>query len=305
MLPAIKNYFSITKKEWNGMLVLSVFMLIILLAPDIYHLIKKPQPVDFSRIKEAQIVLNQVVTDQPEYYRKNKPNTYSADASFSSKKLKAEYFNFNPNHLAEAAWKKLGLSDRQIKVILNYELKGGRFYKKEDLQKIYSVTASDYARLSPYITIPERGFNSNFPDKVSSVHPKTAVTVEINEADSAQLTTIKGIGPAFANRILKYRNRLGGFYRKTQLMEVYGLDSIKYEEIAKQVVINTAEIVKININTCDFDALKRNPYLSYKQMNAILQYRKQHGNFKSIDELKNIAILSEEIIRKLEPYLSY
>ncbi len=305
MLPAIKNYFSITKKEWNGMLVLSVLIMVILLAPDIYQLLKKPDPVNFLRIKEAQSILNQSVTEPAGYYRKGKLPDYSSDASFSSKKLEAEYFNFNPNHLPEADWKKLGLSDRQIKVILNYESKGGRFYKKEDLQKIYSITPDDYAQLSPYITIPERSFSKNFSDKPSLFHPKTIVMVELNEADSAQLNTIKGIGPAFASRILKYRDRLGGFYQKTQLMEVYGLDSAKYEEIADQVKINSAEIVKININTCDFDELKRKPYLNFKQINAIIQYRKQHGSFKSIDGLKNVAILNEEILEKLEPYLSY
>ncbi|RYY06976.1 MAG: helix-hairpin-helix domain-containing protein, partial [Sphingobacteriaceae bacterium] len=118
-------------------------------------------------------------------------------------------------------------------------------------------------------------------------------------------TEIKGIGPAFATRILKYRNRLGGFYRKAQLMEVYGLDSTKYEEISNQIEINAEAILKINLNTCDFDQLKQNPYLSFKQINAIIQYRKQHGSFKSSSDLKNIAILNDEVIRKLEPYLSY
>ena len=305
MLSVFKNYFTITKKEWNGMLVLVVLILAVLLAPDVYQLIKKPDAVDFIRIKEAQVILDQAVIEKTEYGIKEKPANYPHNASFSGIKSKAEYFKFNPNHLPEEMWEKLGLSERQIKVILNYEAKGGRFYKKEDLQKIYSVTAADYARLSPYIVIPERNFNKDFPDRATAFHTKPAVMVELNQADSAQLTKIKGIGPAFANRILKYRNRLGGFYRKTQLMEVYGLDSMKYEEIYKQVEINPTEITKININTCDFDDLKRNPYLSFKQMNAIIQYRKQHGNFRSSDDLKNVVILNEETIRKLEPYLSY
>lgn len=304
MLSAVKNYFTITKKEWNGMLLLAALIVIVLLAPDVYLLFKKPVQVDFSRIKEAQKILENA-TEQPVYDSKYNKVDYSKHASFNGVKLKAEYFSFNPNHLPDDLWKKLGLSERQIIVIKNYESKGGKFYKKEDLQKIYSVTPEDYARLAPYIAIPERNFSKDFHDKTPVYKSKPLAIVEINHADSAQLTEIKGIGPAFANRILKYRNRLGGFYRKTQLMEVYGLDSAKYEEIVKQVEIDASGVTKININTCAFDDLKRNPYLSFKQMNAIIQYRKQHGNYAAISDLKNVSILNDDVLRKIEPYLIF
>ncbi|RYY07994.1 MAG: hypothetical protein EOP43_01555 [Sphingobacteriaceae bacterium] len=304
MLSAFKNYFAITKKEWNGMLVLAVLILMVLIAPDVYQQLKKPDPVDFTRIKEAQHILDLAAAEKPEYYRKEYPDKYSAHASFSKVKSKPVYFLFNPNNLDAASWMKLGLSERQIKVIKNYEAKGGKFYKNEDLQKIYSVTPEDYARLLPYISIPEITRN-NFYKNGTTFKPKSVMIVEVNQADSAQLTTIKGIGPAFASRILKYRNRLGGFYRKTQLMEVYGLDSAKYAEVANQMTIDVAGIIKININEVDFEDLKRNPYLNYKQINAIIQYRKQHGKFNNIKDLKNVVILNEEIINKLEPYFTY
>lgn len=305
MFLAIKNYFAITKKEWNGLLVLMGIMLIILIAPTVYDWFAVPAQVDFTRIKEAQRILDKASVEQPTYYKNNYSNYAKTNASFSTEKSKPTYFSFNPNNLADELWKKLGLSERQIKVIKNYEAKGGKFYKKEDLQKVYSITSEDYARLKAYINIPGRDFNKTYPNSIPTFKAKPMVMVEINHADSAQLTEIKGIGPAFANRILKYRNRLGGFYRKTQLMEVYGLDSAKYEEIEKQVAIDPASITKININTCDFDGLKRNPYLNFKQMNAIIQYRKQHGNYKNSNDLKNVAILTDDVIRKVEPYFSY
>ncbi len=305
MNSAVKNYLAITKKEWNGMLVLAVLILLVLVAPDVYQLVVSPGHVDFTRIKEAQRILDKATKEQPNYYNKSDHLYSKTNASFSKEKSSPVYFSFNPNNLSDENWKKLGLSERQIKVIKNYEAKGGKFYKKEDLQKIYSVTPQDYTRLEAYINIPERNFSKAFPAAAPTYKAKALTIVDINHADSAQLTEIRGIGPAFANRILKYRNRLGGFYRKTQLMEVYGLDSAKYEEIEKQVAVDASVINKININTCDFDGLKRNPYLSFKQMNAIIQYRKQHGNYTSIKDLKNVAILNDEVIRKVEPYFSY
>jgi competence protein ComEA len=47
------------------------------------------------------------------------------------------------------------------------------------------------------------------------------------------------------------------------------------------------------------------PYLNYKQVNAIVEYRKQHGEYASIGDLKNIAIIDADILRKIGPYLVF
>jgi len=150
-------------------------------------------------------------------------------------------------------------------------------------------------RLEPYIHIP----NEKSGGKVYGI------VVEVNTADSAKLTEIKGIGPAFAERIIKYRNQLGGFYKKEQLMEVYGIDSAKYQAIASSISVNPKRVKKIAINKVGIDDLRPFPYLNFKQMNAILQYRKQHGDYTSINDLRNVAILDDEILRKITPYITY
>ena len=229
------------------------------------------------------------------------------------KELKAEYFKFDPNGLSERDWHRLGLSFKQIKGIKNYEAKGGKFYKKEDVKKMYSISALKYAQLEQYIEIqPKYSKNfKNYNNTEKDVNPKieykksVVAVIELNGADSSKLESIRGIGPAFASRIIKYRTRLGGFYRKEQLMEVYGLDSTKFEQLKDLVIVNSSAISKLNINTADFDGLKRNPYLSYKQINAIIQYRKQHGNYKSVDDLKKVLIINSSIIQKIAPYLTF
>ena len=129
--------------------------------------------------------------------------------------------------------------------------------------------------------------------------------VELNSADSAALETVNGIGPAFASRIIKYRSRLGGFNSKEQLREVYGIDSAKYQALQSQVNVDAGSIQKININTAQFGDLKKNPYLSFKQMNALIQYRKQHGNYSSVADLRKVLILNDEVLARLAPYLSF
>ena len=225
--------------------------------------------------------------------------------------LKPEYFAFDPNTASSSNWQKLGLSPKQIKVLRNYTSKGGKFYKRDDLRKIYSIGERQYRELEPYIQIKE----SKRPSFRARKLPVTAgntrkaeknnIVVELNKADSLMLDQLRGIGPAFASRIIRFRNRLGGFYRKEQLKEVYGIDSLKYSQLESQVMVDPASVKRIKINVASFEELRTHPYLSYKQMNAIIQYRKQHGNFSSPDDLRKVLLLDEEIIRKIEPYLAF
>lgn len=127
----------------------------------------------------------------------------------------------------------------------------------------------------------------------------------MNSADSAQLTRVHGIGGSFAIRIIRYRNRLGGFDNKKQLMEVYGIDTTKYKEINDQLTIDQSKIIKIPINTVSFASLRQCPYLNYKQASAIIEYRTQHGRYSSIDDVKNVVIITPGTLTKIAPYLSY
>jgi DNA uptake protein ComE-like DNA-binding protein len=95
---------------------------------------------------------------------------------------------------------------------------------------------------------------------------------------------------------------LGGFYSLEQLKEVYGVDSAHFAQWLPQLTLNTAVVRKIDVNTATFEELKRHPYLSYKQINALIQYRKQHGAYASLSDLKSIPLFTDEILRKLAPY---
>ncbi|WP_259067262.1 ComEA family DNA-binding protein [Mucilaginibacter sp. X4EP1] len=288
MKARIKNYLSITKKEWNGMVVLVVLIALVLAAPYVYQLLHKDNTINFKDFDKAIVQLSKI--EQVKGYADDKPVS-------DDKLLHPVMFPFNPNSLSVAQWKQLGLSERQANVIIHYEAKGGKFYRKEDVKKIYAITADDYTRLEPYINIPELEYTSK--------KAKPGEIIELNAADSARMTMIRGVGPSFAVRIIRYRNRLGGFYNKEQLKEIYGVDSIMYAGIKDEVSVNPAKVKKIDINKISFDQLRIFPYLGYKQVNAIMQYRTQHGNYNSIADMKNIAILDDGILRKIEPYLSF
>lgn len=224
--------------------------------------------------------------------------------------LETVLFSFDPNLIDTDDWQRLGLSAKQAAVMTRYKDKGGKYFKKEDLQKMYVISPEMYERLIPYISIvPD---HDRQQQRLSPEHPakrypaqQKFVFIPLNTADTLQLMEVSGVGPAFARRIFNYRQRLGGFYKKEQLLEVYGLDSLKYAEIKDQLSLDDQALTRINLNTALFDDLKNHPYLKYKQVNAIIQFRKQHGNYGNIADLRKVAILSAETIEKLAPYISF
>ncbi len=289
MKTRIKNYLSITKKEWNGMVVLVILTLLVLAAPYAYQFFHKDNAIDLTDFNKQVALLKQAKDTYP---------TTTDNENLSDDKLpNPKMFSFDPNNLPDEQWKQLGLSERQISIIKHFESKGGHFYKKEDLEKIYGITADDYKRLEPYINISGGEF--------VSTKAAPGVIIELNSADSAKLTQVRGIGPAFAQRIVEYRTRLGGFLNKEQLKEVYGIDTTKFNQIKNGISVNPAHITKIKINEVDFEGLRKFPYFTNKQTNAVIQYRKQHGDYHSIVDMKNIVILDEDILRKIEPYIAF
>lgn len=281
---------------------LFILMGLVLIIPYFYPLFVKDDKYDFESFR----------TDAERFRASlaRKEGTQTKERGHTEFSLpKPVYFEFDPNGLSDQHWLQLGLSIKQIRVIRNYELKGGRFFKKEDLKRIYSISPEQYKLLEPYVRInnaplhnDSKAFGTN-PKPADITLRKSSSILELNSADSIALESVRGIGPAFASRIIRFRKRLGGFYRKEQLLEVYGMDTVKYNQLKDLIRVDTALITKINLNTFTFDEIRRFPYLTYKQMNAIIQFRSQHGLFKSIDELMKIAILNEEIIRKIEPYI--
>ena len=292
------NAFGFSKRQYNGLLYLVILIIIVTAAPYLYSFFNKKDTV---KSKTETLALQKL--ELVDRYEKKRYKDARNEIEEVESKRKIQYFEFNPNLITEKEWQQFGLSYKQAKSIVNYVKKGGKFYKPEDLKKMYTISPKKYEELLPYVSIPKV---ETFEKKAYSPYvKKELVVIEINRADTLELDKIRGVGPAFARRIVKYRERLGGFYNKEQLFEVFGVDTPKFNEIKDQISIDLGSISKININTAEFDDLKRHPYLSFKQMNAIVNYRKQHGSYKSIDDLAKVLILKPETIQKIALYLDF
>ncbi|WP_432708312.1 ComEA family DNA-binding protein [Pedobacter sp.] len=306
----LTNYFDLTKGEFNGLMVLVLLIFMVSGFPTVYNWLW-PVPIDLKLERRAEAYFRKLALDKqhaPAFERERKPFKVVV-----SEKRPLRLHRFDPNTTSLSGWQDLGFSLKQAQSILKYRQKGGQFRKAEDLQNMYVVSPEVYQRLRPYIAIvaphetkvqlPYSEVNYRSPQHPVSVMPNPLV--DINRADTSVLESIRGIGRVFARRIIKYRERIGGFHKKEQLMEVYGLDLVKFEEIKDQVLVDASVVKRLNVNSIRVEDVKNNPYIRYKQVNAIIQYREQHGNYSNFDDLKKVIILTPEVLEQLSPYISF
>jgi DNA uptake protein ComE-like DNA-binding protein len=203
----------------------------------------------------------------------------------------------------------MGLTEKQIKNILNYEKSGGKFLKNSDLQKIYSLTLAEYRILEPFIKIEdveEKTMVSESKANSADFDVKRSFTViELNSADSIQLVELPGIGQWFAHRILQYRRSLGGYLHKEQLREVFGIDSVKYMKIEGYFTVEARVDNYLDLNHRTFKELMKHPYMNYELTKAVVNKRERQGFVKSWSELVSLNKGDSLAILRLKPYLRY
>lgn len=129
--------------------------------------------------------------------------------------------------------------------------------------------------------------------------------VNLNAADSMALEMLPGIGPILSARIIKYRNKLGGFYAVAQLKEVYGISDSTFEKISPKIEIVKDSLKKIPVNLADQKTLATHPYIGWSNAKLILRYRQAHGDYKNIEQLASIWAIERNNLDRLLPYLSF
>ena len=142
-------------------------------------------------------------------------------------------------------------------------------------------------------------FDSIYPTK------KKPLFVELNSADTLTLQLLHGIGPARARYITEYRERLGGFYRIEQLLDVYSITPELLADIAPHLTVDTTEIISIDINKMELKQLARHPYIEYYQARDIVRLRQNGILIKTIDDLRAVPSMNDTTIARLRPYLAF
>jgi len=304
----IRNYFGLSQREVNGFLLLITLMVLLTAAPFLFTRLsgnKKGATIDPAdkQLLDSLVAQLEMIPDNYSRERSNVP-------------LVALY-KFNPNQLSLEQWQAFGLPKYLAQRILNYRNKVGDLTYKAELGRIYGLPDSVFQRLYPFIDLPE-----NHPDKFARNNTNTTRSApnpnwesrprerfvlapfNINTADTTQLKQIRGIGSKLSARIVKYRDRLGGFNSLEQLREVYGLQPNVIDSLHKYTFVAKAHTPQqLNLNTVTVEELRSHPYMTSNLARAIVAYREQHGRFENVEELKKIKLVTPELYQKLRPYL--
>jgi DNA uptake protein ComE-like DNA-binding protein len=227
-----------------------------------------------------------------------------------------DYFQFDPNTAGLDTLLRLGVPDRVARTWINYRKSGGRFRSVKDLRRIYGMDMETYLQIEPWIRLPAAATpgpgpqaKESVPDLSPRVSLNPAVTdhetlpFELNRADTNMLVGVRGIGPVFAARIVKFRELLGGFHSMEQLREVYGLSDYQYRNLYGSCVVDSSLVRVMDLNCAAVEELEGHPYLDEYHARALFSYRSAKGRFDSIGEVLDNRLLPPEVMLKVSPYL--
>ena len=172
------------------------------------------------------------------------------------------------------------------------------------LETVHSTKSANRIQvINPEMVVVDSGKNLSSSIRLVSTKTKQNKIIEINQTDSATLTSIKGLGPYFASKIIKLRNKYHGLYSIWQFLEIYHMDSSKIQSIEPFLTVNESYIRKHDLNALSKDSIKGNYYFSFKMVDLINNYRKQHGRYKAIEDIQKIEAIPDSSYQKIKHYL--
>ena len=283
--------FVISKRSKRGLLVLILASLGLIFFPRVYMFFQK---------EEAFVINSEQIAEFERTHKKFEKRNYSNYYS-KKKKYKAPDSRFNPNTYSLSDWKNLGLSEKQSVVVLKFTSRG--IYSEQDLKRIFVIPDILFELIRDSVIYPER-FQNSPNQELFKKQAKQITLINLNTADTTEFMKIYGIGAFYAKQIIRYREKLGGYFTKEQLFEVWKMTTEAYDKIKDHVFISEKDVKRININSVTIEELKVHPYLKWNQANSIIKMRIQRNGFKNIEELKESVLIDSETYEKLFPYLS-
>ncbi len=316
MKTLLTEYLYFTRAERNGAWLLCFLCILLALAPKIY-----PYWFNNSTSPDFQILLVQPTDNE-------QPSDLAMPAT------EATLFPFDPNTASQEDLVALGLSPKLAQTIVNYRNKGGKFRKKEDLQKIYTLKSADYERLALWVRIGSGSapFHKDYHQRKRAV--ATLFAFDPNIASRNDLVTL-GLPEWLADNILKYRDKGGAFRKPEDLKKIYGIRETDYERLAPYIQIaektNTPKaepastmqperlavespdsktptraaktITAIDINKADTDAWQQLPGIGPVFAKKIVGFREKLGGFSSIEQVRETYGLPDSTFQQILPYL--
>ncbi len=285
----LRQFMLYSRQERRAVVTLVILIVLVLISPRVYHFyFQKDQTNYQDSASDKSLIALQNLSDED--------STIQNKDSVKRSGLGTELFNFDPNTISISDWQRLGLTEKQADVIEKYRSKGGKFRSPDDLRKIFVISDEMKDRLVPYVKINNNGLSNK-------KNAKSFYSIEINTADSAAFEALYGIGPSLSGRIVRFRRLLGGFDRVEQVGETYGVSDSTFQQIKPHLRVDPALVTKIDINTAEYETLRKHPYIHTKIAKAIIKYREMNGKFENLEQVRGLKPITDELFVKISPYL--
>ncbi len=290
-----KSHFSYSKQERSGIF----FLLLIIVALQVVFFVLKYTTGNI----EGNLSIDKETQDKIDALKQN-----------SQQKDSIRIYPFNPNFISDYKGYSLGMSVEEIDRLHAYRAQNKFANNSVEFQNITKVSDSLLKVISPYFKFPDwANTESVSQKKIPRVTIQSGLDIQkdnfqikdLNSATAEDLRSISGIGQILALRIIKFRNRLGGFIVDDQLYDVYGLEP----EVVKRTferfkVLSQPEIEKINVNSATAEEISKLIYIRYNVATRIVEYREVKGTISSFDELTKIEDFPIDKIHRIKLYLT-
>ncbi len=291
------TFFEYTSRERRSLLIFISFIVLLYVFPEFTRPEAPPQlclhPIE-DTLKQPQKVLS---APSPATVDSLPARSSSVQKGKLETPVVPSYRKADPNQADQSALEQIGFPSYLAVRLIRYREKGGSFRCKSDIQKLYGMDTLLYQQLLPQLDLP-----SACP---KTYRPKGPLKpLDINIASAEEWRQFRGIGPAISQRIVKFRDKLGGFYRPDQVAETYGLPDSVFTRMRPFLKLETPP-KKLFINSAEEAELKGHPYLDYGTAAALYNYIQARGPLERIEDLEQLPFLKPEVLVRIGPYLHF
>jgi DNA uptake protein ComE-like DNA-binding protein len=236
-----------------------------------------------------------------EYYQIFEEDAVGSNFSKSkTSKFNAPDSLFNPNDYGKEDWMKLGLSDKQAASIIKFKESGAVFRIKNDVKKLYVIDDELFTLIEDKISLPDSLNAEQRKEVFKNYKPKP---MDVNSIGEKKLQYVRGVGPFYANKILEYRNMLGGFYSLDQIMEINRFPPDLLDSLKTRCFVDVGKVKRMDLNEVSVADLQSHPYFRLSLARDIVDLRNRTSGFKQVSDVLKSEMIDEQLFTRISPYL--